>query len=291
MKKLFCIPCGGTSAVLFTEWKKYFKNHIELITLEIPGRGSKSELEMKQDIPAIAEELSHEIEQQADGKPYSILGLCFGALIGYEICRIFSQTQKLLPEHLYICGSTSPEPLDKSMYTPFFTRAECRTEIGGMFRRLFPPQLFPDEILAEQLAQQMVRIFYTKLDAISLNEHTSPSELMLCYDDVSALISDAVDRNMMEYMIDFANSLIASVTNDELASLRYYHSEKSKEKSTVPAIIIYGKQDTILGDSWQEWNNWITLEKSVGIEEGHFTLMWAAEKISAVILESEADYV
>ena len=57
MKKLFCIPCGGTSAVLFAEWKKYFGEQIEIIPLEIPGRGSKSDRGLNKDLCAVAEEL------------------------------------------------------------------------------------------------------------------------------------------------------------------------------------------------------------------------------------------
>ncbi len=291
MKKLFCIPCGGTSAVLFAEWKKYFGDQIELIPLEIPGRGCKTEEGLKQDLREVAEELSIEIEQQVNHESYCILGLCFGALIGYEICRKFEREHKPLPDRLYICGSSSPCPKNPAMYTPFFLRDECRAEIHDMFRRLFPPQLFPDPDFAAQLSQQMVKIFYAKLDQIQLTMQTDPSEIMLTYDDVRDLVAGGIDQSMMEYMIHFSNALIASVMNDEMSSLRYYQSEKEQILSSVPAVVIYGTQDTILGDSWKEWGDWMALEASAPVAQAHFTLMWAAPEISAVIQEREESHV
>ena len=293
MKKLFCIPCGGTSAVLFAEWKKYFGEQIELIPLEIPGRGSKADKGLNKDLCAVAEELSLEIEQQAGNQPYSILGLCFGALVGYEICRIFEKKKKPLPEHLYIGCSTSPKPTNPALYsTPLFLQEECRNEIYDMFRRLFPPQLFPDPEFATQLAKQMVKIFYEKLDRVHLTAQTPFSEIMFRHEDVSKLAEiHQIDPDIMNYMIEFTNSLIAAVLNDEIASLLYYQLEKEKKQIPVKAVVIYGTKDMLLNDGWKEWNDWVILEKAVPVEHNHFTLMWDTPKISAVILESEENYV
>ena len=288
MKKLFCIPCGGTSAVLFAEWKKYFGEQIELLPLEIPGRGSKADKSLNKDLHAVAEELSLEIEQKTENQPYSILGLCYGALVGYEICRIFEQKQKPLPEHLYICASPSPQPTDPILYTPLFLREEFRNEVYDMFRRLFPPQLFPDPEFAVQLSKQMVKIFYEKIDKIQLTAETDPSEVIFYPEDVSSL---PIDQSMKEYMIEFTNSLITAIINDEIASLIYYQSSKEKKQLPVKSVIVYGTKDELLNDSWKDWSEWLILEKAVPTEQNHLTLMWDVPEISNAILESEEHYV
>ena len=90
MKKLFCIPGAGASAVMFLPWMKELNGSedFKLCLLEIPGRGMR-----KKDAPAkTMEELVDVLIQKIDiqlkpDESYVIYGYCFGAIIGYELCR------------------------------------------------------------------------------------------------------------------------------------------------------------------------------------------------------------
>lgn len=289
MEKLFCIPCGGTSSSQFMEWNKYFDNSIQVIPIEIPGRGAKANVPPKHDVLSIAEELSKEIIEQANGEKYSLFGFCFGGLVSFEICRILEKNNLQLPEHLFICGSSSPEPTNEKMHDLFFKREECRKELPDMFYRLIPPQFFPDEKITKQLADKVVELFYAGLDSQETSLDIDPSKLMFDVSSINDLHLEnlGVDMQTVSYLLEFANAHIASLMNDECISLKYYASDKSKEKCSVPTVIISGKYDTVLGDSWKEWYNWLSNVEGVAeVEQNHFKLMWDVEHISKIILNT-----
>ena len=107
MKKLFCIPGAGASAVMFLPWMKELNGSedFKLCLLEIPGRGMR-----KKDTPAkTMEELVDVLIQKIDiqlkpDESYVIYGYCFGAIIGYELCRKLRMLGKKEPEHFF-CSS------------------------------------------------------------------------------------------------------------------------------------------------------------------------------------------
>ena len=41
MIQLFSIPYAGGLAAVFMRWRKYFQNHLDIVLVELPERGSR----------------------------------------------------------------------------------------------------------------------------------------------------------------------------------------------------------------------------------------------------------
>jgi len=37
--KLFCLPCAGGSSSLYSKWNRHIKSEIEVVSIELKGRG------------------------------------------------------------------------------------------------------------------------------------------------------------------------------------------------------------------------------------------------------------
>ena len=72
MKRLYCIPGGGTTSILFIQWQKKLGPDIKVEYLDIPGRGYLSKKPEQQDMNGIAEVLAAEIMAKSADEPYLI---------------------------------------------------------------------------------------------------------------------------------------------------------------------------------------------------------------------------
>ena len=110
MKRLYCVPGGGTKSILFIKWQKLLGEEIKVEYLDIPGRGYLSKKPEQESMRGIAEVMADVIEKKSADEPYLIFGYCFGAVAAYETCRVLKERGFHMPERLFVCGSYSPTP-------------------------------------------------------------------------------------------------------------------------------------------------------------------------------------
>lgn len=105
--RLYCFPYGGASASAFNEWNAHLPRNVELIAVQLPGRGCRfGEAPLTRAADAI-NELAREIVPFID-RPYMFFGHSNGALLAYELaCRLQSQ-HRALPQHLIVSGRDAP---------------------------------------------------------------------------------------------------------------------------------------------------------------------------------------
>ncbi len=104
---LFCIPFSGGNAYSYDDFKKYLPGEIELINLELPGRGKRIAENLLTDINSMTEDLYRQIESLIDGK-YAIFGHSLGALLGLTLSRYINERNENLPQILFASGQTAP---------------------------------------------------------------------------------------------------------------------------------------------------------------------------------------
>ncbi|GFN33212.1 thioesterase II family protein [Paenibacillus xylaniclasticus] len=105
--KLFCIPYAGASAVIYKSWIPY-ANTIEIVPMELPGRGYRYSEPFMNSITELAEDLFVRIAKETEqDEPYALFGHSMGAWIAYE-CAHLVQAHKNSISHLYISGQTAP---------------------------------------------------------------------------------------------------------------------------------------------------------------------------------------
>ena len=92
--KLFCWPFAGGSASYYLSWKQYLKTNIEIIPVQLSGRGERYTDTPYNNFYDIAEEgydyLKKNIEPE---EQFAFFGHSMGSWIVYEICRKIKGTK------------------------------------------------------------------------------------------------------------------------------------------------------------------------------------------------------
>lgn len=111
--KLFCIPFSGGNAYSYLEFNKFLPAHVELVNLELPGRGKRVAEKLLTSIESMTEDLYQQIESRIDGQ-YAIFGHSLGALLGLTLSRFIGMKQLNLPSVLFVSGLTAPSLIQPS---------------------------------------------------------------------------------------------------------------------------------------------------------------------------------
>ena len=108
--RLFLFPYAGGSASTYIHWAKLFDDnlHVELVLVQLPGRGSRMTEPLHQTMESIMSELL-EHASYITSLPYILFGHSLGGKIAYELaCRLRALT---LPLPKYLIASASGAPL------------------------------------------------------------------------------------------------------------------------------------------------------------------------------------
>ncbi len=116
--RLICIPHGGGGPQSYKTWAEQLLEHIEVLALSFPGRGSRYAEAAIHSMPPLVDEITEALKPYLN-KPYALFGHSVGALVAYEVaCRI--QVNGLMqPMRLIVSAHETPENsyTDQPMYT------------------------------------------------------------------------------------------------------------------------------------------------------------------------------
>lgn len=107
VKKLFCSPyAGGSSYGIYGKWMNLLKNEIEIIPLELPGRGPREGEVSCRSIEDIVQDSFVIIQShlQDDENAYGLWGHSMGGLIVYELGRKIIESNIRKPRNIIITG-------------------------------------------------------------------------------------------------------------------------------------------------------------------------------------------
>ncbi|WP_150267075.1 thioesterase II family protein [Paenibacillus tepidiphilus] len=148
--KLLCIPYAGSSAYHYWVWKRHLQTDIELVPLELAGRGSRYGEPFYTTFADAVNDLYQQATECVQGSEYILFGHSMGALLAYELAVMLHNQQLQLPVKLILSGKTppiyahSPVPVDEIV---------SRTrELGAT-----PPEVLDDS--------ELFRIFMPILEA------------------------------------------------------------------------------------------------------------------------------
>lgn len=105
--RLICLPPAGSGAGAFHAWRPYVPEHMELVPVELPGRGSRIDEPVPDDLDALVEALLHGLEPELN-LPYALFGHSFGAVVAYELALRIERAGLRPPSALLASASRAP---------------------------------------------------------------------------------------------------------------------------------------------------------------------------------------
>lgn len=107
--KLYCLPYAGGSSASYLSWKRYAKEYVEVLPIELAGRGKRSgepHYENMQDAVIDIYQIVSSSMEETD--PYVLFGHSFGSLLAYELIFVLQEMGRRLPKALFVSGGNPP---------------------------------------------------------------------------------------------------------------------------------------------------------------------------------------
>lgn len=104
---LFCLPFAGGNVYSYRGYAAYAPAHINLVPIELPGRGARIREPLLTDIHLMVEDVYGQVRDQLH-RPFAIYGHSMGSLLAYLLTRRLVDEKRFLPEHLFLTGCVSP---------------------------------------------------------------------------------------------------------------------------------------------------------------------------------------
>lgn len=116
--KLFCFPYAGGSSMIYNDWKPYLNSEIELIPVELAGRGKRINEPLYVDIKEAIEDVYRIVRPQLNGSQYALFGHSMGGMISYQLYQKLRVEKYQLPIHVFFSGRSAPhvERTDEKKY-------------------------------------------------------------------------------------------------------------------------------------------------------------------------------
>jgi medium-chain acyl-[acyl-carrier-protein] hydrolase len=106
--KMFCFPYAGGTALVFKKWRDFLPPTVQVIPVELPGRGARLQEQPFVSLPALIKELEVVIWPLLD-KPFVFFGHSMGAIIAFELARSLRRRYGREPEALFVGGRRAPQ--------------------------------------------------------------------------------------------------------------------------------------------------------------------------------------
>ncbi|SFX54285.1 Surfactin synthase thioesterase subunit [Thermoactinomyces sp. DSM 45891] len=171
--KLLCLPYAGGSARVFFDWKNDLHADIELIPIELPGRGKRFGESLISDFSQLVEDIYQSIKNEINSGPYCFFGHSMGALIVFEVMRRLKSENQPMPACCILSGKNPPHvPLRNHIHT---------LDDEAFLAKIFGYGGTPTDMLNnEELASIFLPIIRSDFQAIELYEPPADREQMDC---------------------------------------------------------------------------------------------------------------
>ncbi len=112
---LYCLPCAGASAAMYLRWRRSMPSWINVVPVELPGRGTRLGEPFEQGFQTLVTRLCDELSP-GDEKRWALFGHSMGALLAYGITLRLHSMGTCLPAILFASGCPSPAYWDLSRF-------------------------------------------------------------------------------------------------------------------------------------------------------------------------------
>lgn len=143
--ELFCFASAGGSVSMYNELEKNLASKINMIPVELPGRGRRFTEPLKNSMEEVVEDCYQQIITKINGT-YALLGYSMGAWIAYELYYRLKNRGIDSPCHIFICAQEPPfieqNPEDELHKLPDGLFSQRIIDLGGIPKELSSPITF-----------------------------------------------------------------------------------------------------------------------------------------------------
>lgn len=118
--KLFCLPYAGGSSTMFMKWKTKLSSRVELIPIELAGRGSRINEKCFNNFDCMMDDIVENVVQKLEqGMQFSLLGHSMGCLLAYEL---YYRLKNLgySATHVFLLGNHVPNEMNNGIKIDLF---------------------------------------------------------------------------------------------------------------------------------------------------------------------------
>lgn len=173
VSRLFCFHYAGGSASVFRQWQGRFEAGVEVVGIELPGRGSRFSLPVSESLNQLVRSIAEEIICYSE-TPFFFFGHSLGAHLAFNVAVHLQHLQKRVPLQVIVSGRSAPS--DKTLYYPKITDLPHQEFIDNLVHYGGTPK----EILDNK---ELMEIFVPILRAdfrLSEQENIYEGEMLRC---------------------------------------------------------------------------------------------------------------
>ncbi|MGK6309825.1 thioesterase II family protein [Variovorax sp. DT-64] len=112
---LLCLPCAGASATMYLRWRRLLPGWIQILPVELPGRGARLSEAPAADFDALVERLCDEQAEAMRGC-FALFGHSMGALLAWGVANRLRTRGRALPTALLVSASAAPSRRDAERF-------------------------------------------------------------------------------------------------------------------------------------------------------------------------------
>ncbi|XP_062900213.1 S-acyl fatty acid synthase thioesterase, medium chain isoform X2 [Mobula hypostoma] len=168
--RLICFPWAGGGSISYAQWGKHFNNSIEVYSIRLPGRETRSKEPFMQNIQQLIDEIATILLPSLKEKPFAFFGHSLGAYLSFATAEYIKRKHSLEPVHLFVSGASAPHSAarssgQKKSELPDDEFLKWMTSIGGT----------PSEILTNKdILQLFVPVLKADLRLLELIRYEKP---------------------------------------------------------------------------------------------------------------------
>jgi medium-chain acyl-[acyl-carrier-protein] hydrolase len=188
--KMFCFPYAGGSAVVFKKWTDFLPSTLQVIPVELPGRGARLQERPFLSLPALVEELAGVIGPLLD-KPFVFYGHSMGAIIAFELARSLRRQYDREPQALFVGGRRAPQTPNNDPVTYHLPKEEFVEELMKLDGT-------PREVIEhEELMEMMIPLLRADFQLTQTYEYTADTPLRCPINVYGGLEDHHVPRDLL----------------------------------------------------------------------------------------------
>lgn len=114
--KLFVLPFACASVNFCLKWKQPLLPEIEVVPLELPGRGSRSKERPLTVLDDAVEDLLEKLYRESGSEPFALFGHSMGSLLAFELLQGMQKKKLPLPVRAFLSGRVPPHRFEEEKH-------------------------------------------------------------------------------------------------------------------------------------------------------------------------------